>query len=87
MGTETQPKRWATHELLRTFRASLGLSQASFARECGVHAVYVAQVETGAARVGIVTAQRIINRWPFELGAAGITFADLINEQRGAGAA
>ena len=87
MGTPTSTKRHPTHELLRGFRATLELSQVPFSDECGVHAVYIAQVETGAARMGITTAQKILNRWPRELIAAGISFADLVNEQRGAGAA
>lgn len=74
-------KPFPPNAALREFRLSLGLSQSKFARECKVHEVYVSQIETGAARMGLTTASKIGERWPRELVAAGLSLLNLIRSQ------
>lgn len=82
MEKPTTDKQFPPNSALRGFRHSLNLSQSQFARECGVHEVYVSQIETGAARMGLTTAEKIGARWPRELVAAGLSVLDLIQSQR-----
>lgn len=80
----SRTSKFPPHTALRKFRRTLGLSQSDFGRAATVHEVYVSQIETGAARMGLLTAQKIIDRWPRELIASGLGLSALLGEQRAA---
>ncbi len=63
---------------LRALRESLSLSQRAFALRAHIHPVYLCHLETGAARMGGVTALKIADAYRDELEAAGVTIEDLM---------
>ena len=47
------------HDLIRDLRNHLGQTQVEFAKECGMHPVYLSHVETGHKKVGGAVVLRI----------------------------